>query len=211
MIVPKIPTHPHPDGAVLRYPGAPYPLVPLTAAEKCRASRSGFVASHMPSPRLSAGRFRWYRGVFRWLITVSSHIPASANPQDEDRSMNIQPRKTKQKEAIRGAFVSSGRPLAHEEVLALAQQHVEGISIATVYRNINSLVEEKWLIPVEIPGTTTRYEVAGKEHHHHFKCNTCGKLFELNGCDVEVKSRLPRGFRMTGHEFFLYGLCASCA
>jgi Fur family ferric uptake transcriptional regulator len=124
--------------------------------------------------------------------------------------MIVQTRNTRQKEAIREAFTAADRPLAHEEVLEFAQKKVEGISIATVYRNINSLVEDKWLVPVEIPGTTTRYEVAGKEHHHHFKCNDCGRLFELNGCDVQVKSRLPRGFRTTGHEFFLYGLCPSC-
>ena len=124
--------------------------------------------------------------------------------------MTVQTRNTRQKEAIREAFTTADRPLAHEEVLEFAQKKVEGISIATVYRNINSLVEDKWLVPVEIPGTTTRYEVAGKKHHHHFKCNDCGRLFELNGCDVQVKPRLPRGFRTTGHEFFLYGLCPSC-
>lgn len=125
--------------------------------------------------------------------------------------MSIQTRNTKQKQAIREAFMSADRPLAHDEVLEMATKLVEGISIATVYRNVNSLLGEKWLVPVEIPGMTTRYEVAGKEHHHHFKCNDCGKLFELKGCDIQVKPKLPRGFRTTGHEFFLYGLCPSCA
>jgi Fur family transcriptional regulator, ferric uptake regulator len=124
--------------------------------------------------------------------------------------MNTQPRNTKQKEAIRDAFLVADRPLSHEEVFDLAQKKVEGISIATVYRNINGLVDERWLAPVEIPGNTTRYEVAGKAHHHHFKCDNCGRLFELQGCDVQVKPKLPKGFRMTGHEFFLYGVCASC-
>ncbi len=124
--------------------------------------------------------------------------------------MPVQSRNTRQKEAIRAAFVEADRPLSHDEVLSAAQATVEGISIATVYRNVNLLVEEAWLVPVELPGSPARYEVAGKEHHHHFKCNDCGKLFELQGCDVQVKPRLPRGFRITGHEFFLYGLCAAC-
>ena len=121
-----------------------------------------------------------------------------------------QPRNTRQKEAIREAFTKADRPLSHEEALELAQRQVEGLSIATVYRNINALVAENWLAPVEIPGSTTRYEVAGKGHHHHFKCNECGKLFELEGCKVPMKVKLPRGFRSTGHEFFLYGLCSTC-
>jgi Fur family ferric uptake transcriptional regulator len=125
--------------------------------------------------------------------------------------MPIQTRNTKQKEAIRAAFEAAGRPLSPEETLLLAQATVEGLSIATVYRNINLLVEEKWLTTVEVPGDSTRYEVAGKAHHHHFQCNTCGKLYELEGCGVEIKPKLPRGFRSTGHELFLYGICATCA
>ena len=124
--------------------------------------------------------------------------------------MAIQSRKTRQKDAIRAAFIHADRPLSPDETLTYAQEQVEGISIATVYRNIGSLVEDKWLAPVEIPGESTRYEVAGKEHHHHFHCNECGKVFEMQGCGVQVKPKLPRGFRVTGHEFFLYGVCASC-
>ena len=124
--------------------------------------------------------------------------------------MPVLVRNTRQKDAIRSAFTSTNRPLSPEEILALAQKEVEGISIATVYRNIGSLVEDQWLVPVQIPGESTRYEVAGKEHHHHFQCNDCGKVFEMQGCDVTVKPKLPRGFRATGHEFFLYGTCAEC-
>jgi Fur family transcriptional regulator, ferric uptake regulator len=124
--------------------------------------------------------------------------------------VTVQPRKTRQKEAIRTAFVNADRPLSPEETLAYAQQQVDGISIATVYRNIGALVEDKWLMPVEIPGESTRYEVAGKEHHHHFHCNACGKVFEMQGCNIQVKPKLPTGFRVTGHDFFVYGVCAAC-
>jgi Fur family ferric uptake transcriptional regulator len=123
----------------------------------------------------------------------------------------LQSRKTRQKDAIRDAFIGADRPLSPEETLSYAQKQVEGISIATVYRNIGTLIEDKWLEPVEIPGESTRYEVAGKEHHHHFHCNGCGRVFEMQGCAVQVKPKLPRGFRATGHEFFLYGVCADCS
>lgn len=124
--------------------------------------------------------------------------------------MPVIARNTKQKEAIRSAFLDADRPLSPEETLALAQGSVSGLSIATVYRNVGTLVEEGWLIPVELPGEARRYEVAGKEHHHHFRCTICGKVFELEGCGIAPKPKLPRGFRASGHEFFIYGICASC-
>jgi len=127
--------------------------------------------------------------------------------------MPIQARNTRQKEAIRAAFAKADRPLSHEEALALARAEADGLSLslATVYRNTRLLVDEGWLTAVEVPGSPTRYEVAGKEHHHHFQCNRCGSLYELEGCGLELKPKLPRGFRSSGHELFVYGVCAGCA
>lgn len=120
------------------------------------------------------------------------------------------PRNTKQKDAIRKAITEADRPLSPEEILAGAQKEVKGISIATVYRNLTALVGEKWLLAVDFPGMPPRYEVAGKAHHHHFHCNECGKVFELEGCSLDLKTRLPKGFRATAHEVFLSGACAAC-
>jgi Fur family transcriptional regulator, ferric uptake regulator len=122
--------------------------------------------------------------------------------------MNI--RHTRQKRAIRKAFSEADRPLSLEEALATAQQHHKGLGIATVYRNIKALIEDRWLTRVEIPGEPPRYETSGKQHHHHFHCNNCGRLYELERCVEQIKTPLPRGFHATGHEFFLYGICASC-
>jgi Fur family ferric uptake transcriptional regulator len=119
-------------------------------------------------------------------------------------------RNTRQKTAIREAFAEADRPLSPEEVLRSAQQYHPGVGIATVYRNIQTLVEEGWLQAVEVPGDATRYEVAGKKHHHHFQCNECGKLYDLEGCTAQSRPKLPKGFRASGHEFYIYGTCAAC-
>ncbi|HEU0120783.1 MAG TPA: transcriptional repressor, partial [Bryobacteraceae bacterium] len=85
-----------------------------------------------------------------------------------------------------------------------------GLGIATVYRNIKMLLEEGWLTAVELPGEVTHYELAGKEHHHHFHCRACGKVFELNACLPNVQKLAPQGFAVTGHELLLYGACRDC-
>lgn len=126
------------------------------------------------------------------------------------QAQTVTPRNTRQKDAIRSAFTEADRPLSPEEVLEAAKADVEGLSLATIYRNIKSLLADNWLASVEIPGQATRYEVAGKAHHHHFQCNTCGKLYELEGCEMRIKPKLPRGFVATGHEFFVYGTCSNC-
>ena len=119
-------------------------------------------------------------------------------------------RNTRQKDAIRAAFVETNRPLSPDEVLSYAKRSVDDLSIATVYRNLKTMVEEGWLIAVQIPGEPPRYEVAGKEHHHHFLCQDCHKVYELEGCLPSVRHKLPRGFRVLGHDLLLHGLCAAC-
>jgi Fur family ferric uptake transcriptional regulator len=77
-------------------------------------------------------------------------------------TISTQTRNTRQKDAIRAAFLNADRPLSPDEALSLAQRQVDALSIATVYRNISSLVEDRWLTAVEVPGDSTRYEVAGR-------------------------------------------------
>ena len=120
-------------------------------------------------------------------------------------------RDTRQRRAIRQVFEQANRPLSPEEVHQTARTTVKGLGIATVYRTIKSLLEEGWLTPVELPGMATRYEVAGKEHHHHFICTECGRTYEIPQCPGDLSHLTPPDFQFRRHELFLYGLCASCA
>jgi Fur family transcriptional regulator, ferric uptake regulator len=120
-------------------------------------------------------------------------------------------RNTKQRSVIRQVFETVDRPLGAPEVLEASQKVMPGLGIATVYRTIKALVEERWLVPVEVPGEPPRYELAGKDHHHHFHCKNCGKMFELHGCVDNLRRLLPHGFTISGHEVLLYGNCAVCA
>ena len=119
-------------------------------------------------------------------------------------------RNTRQKTAIREAFEVANRPLSTEEVLALAQNRIDGIGLSTVYRNIKWLLEDGWLNVVELPGELRRFEVAGKHHHHHFRCESCGRVLELHGCLPALDNLAGPGYVVRRHELVLYGLCPNC-
>ena len=133
------------------------------------------------------------------------------SPLPDPESKTVLQRNTRQKAAIRDVFIAVDRPLGPQEVLDHAGTRIKGLGIATVYRNIKALVEEGWLTPVDLPGDSSRYEVSGKAHHHHFHCRNCGKVFDLPGCPVQVKPILPVGFVATAHELVLYGRCDVCS
>jgi Fur family ferric uptake transcriptional regulator len=120
-------------------------------------------------------------------------------------------RNTPQRRAIRAAIDEAGRPLDAHEVLAAAQTDADNLGLATVYRTLKLGVEEGWLTPVDLPNAPTRYEMAGKKHHHHFECRACSKVFEVHGCPGNLKPLLPDGFTLEDHEVILYGLCDECA
>jgi Fur family ferric uptake transcriptional regulator len=120
-------------------------------------------------------------------------------------------RETQQRRAIRDAFTRVRRPLAPQEVLGEAQPDAPGLGIATVYRNVKSLVEDGWLKAVELPGQPPRYELADIGHHHHFHCTACGKVFDIEGCVGRLGSLVPPGFKLENHDITLYGRCANCS
>ncbi len=119
-------------------------------------------------------------------------------------------RNTKQREAIKDAFCASDGPLTVAEVRELAGREVSGIGIATVYRNIKALVEAGWLEVIEMPGDGPRYERSGSDHHHHFLCIRCERVYNIEGCLGGMETLLPRGFKMESHDLQLAGLCATC-
>ena len=65
-------------------------------------------------------------------------------------------RNTAQRRAIRKILAEADRPLSPEETLTGAQNIVPNLGMATVYRSVKSLVEEEWLVAVDMPGESQR-------------------------------------------------------
>lgn len=120
-------------------------------------------------------------------------------------------RHTRQQRSISELFSREMRPMPPTEVLRLVKPEVPRIGIATVYRAIRRLVDEKSLVAVEIPGLGTCYEVPRpKPHHSHFLCTACKRVFELKKDSAIAKSSLPAGFVIDDYEVLLKGTCAEC-
>lgn len=121
-------------------------------------------------------------------------------------------RDTPQRRAIRSVIEDAGRPLSPLEILTAAKARCPGVGIATVYRALKSLVDERWADAVELPGSPPRYEVCRESHHHHFVCRGCDRVYEVEGClHTLIRSLTPPGFRLEDHEMTLYGRCPDCA
>lgn len=122
-------------------------------------------------------------------------------------------RRTSQRRAILRALQEAPGPLTPQEVHQQALHEKKGLGLATVYRNLGRLEEEGRIIAVHLPDDATRYEPAGRGHHHHFRCRACEGVFELEAeCPVAMPPgvTLPGGFHVEDHALTLYGRCPDC-
>ncbi len=119
-------------------------------------------------------------------------------------------RRTRQRDAVLAALEQADRPLSPREILSEAGQALPALGIATVYRHLAGLLADGALREVALPGEPSRYELAGKAHHHHFRCRRCAAVYELAACPGDFERLAPAGFLVEEHEFYLMGLCAGC-
>ncbi len=90
------------------------------------------------------------------------------------------------------------------------------VSLATVYRSVNVLVEGGFLEALDVGGGQMLYErVDGREEHHdHLVCIVCGSIEEFR-CDeierLQEQQASARGFEMTHHSLRIFGRCRECA
>jgi len=119
-------------------------------------------------------------------------------------------RSTRQRTAIRAVIDKAGRPLSPQEVLDAAQVDVAALGLATVYRNLKLLLEAGEIQSVNLPGDSPRYESALHDHHHHFQCKACQRVFDVHECPGNLAQLAPTGFTVEHHEITLYGRCKDC-
>jgi Fur family transcriptional regulator, peroxide stress response regulator len=98
-----------------------------------------------------------------------------------------------------------------DELYRKLLERFPSISLATIYKNVNAMVEKIFLSEVKIPNAKTVYELI-KTEHAHLVCNECGFIEDivLDSSDiVEQVSKISK-FKVDSTEIILSGLCHKC-
>ena len=121
-------------------------------------------------------------------------------------------RSTPQRKALLNAFIECGRPLSIQELHDITKLEVPTIGLRTIYRLVRILEEEGEIVSVSVSEQAPRYELSSvaEEHHHHFHCKACDRMYDIEGCPGNLSSMLPEGFILSNHELTLEGLCKTC-
>ena len=122
-------------------------------------------------------------------------------------------RDTSQQRAIRDAIASAGRPLSVREIHGLASSRVPTLGLRTVYRCVRRLLDDGDIAPVVVAGQQDRFEPASvaARQHHHFRCEACDRVFDVDACPGGLERMLPPGIELAGHDLQLWGRCPDCA
>jgi Fur family ferric uptake transcriptional regulator len=121
--------------------------------------------------------------------------------------------RTRQRDVIARVIADAGGPLTVAEILDRAQREVEGLGIVTVYRTLKLLKQAGQVRTVILPTGESRYEPAGRGHHHHFHCRVCDEVFDVAGCHLRLPAggEVSPGFVVDAHDITFYGTCPDCS
>jgi Fur family peroxide stress response transcriptional regulator len=132
-------------------------------------------------------------------------------------------------EAIRRSLESSGLRCTPQRyaVMAFLMEHsrhptaaeiFEGVNIldprssrATTYNNLRDLVRAGLVREVAVEGRAARFDAKGMRHHH-FICDRCGSVEDMEWYEVPRPASRTLGKRIVREcELIFRGLCAQCA
>jgi Fe2+ or Zn2+ uptake regulation protein len=118
---------------------------------------------------------------------------------------------TPQRFAVMAFLVeNSGHPTASEIFEAVNRVDPRS-SRATTYNNLRDLVEAGLVREVAVEGRAARFDVKGMRHHH-FICDRCGNVEDLEWYEVPKPVSNSLGKRVLREcEVIFRGLCAKCA
>lgn len=121
-------------------------------------------------------------------------------------------KKSRQRQRILELLKSTGRHPSADWIYDQLKGEFRNLSMGTVYRNLNILVEQELIRKIDFGSTFDRFD-ANIGQHYHFICEKCAAIIDL---DLPVDEALNRRvnqatpFRAHRHRVEFYGLCDRC-
>lgn len=117
-----------------------------------------------------------------------------------------------QREAIKKFLISRSDHPTADIVYDNVRKEFPNISLGTVYRNLNLLVELNQANKITVHDGSDRFD-AILSPHYHFICNNCGCVKDINMPRIETVNELAsknvEDF-ISDHEITFYGTCKKC-
>jgi Fur family ferric uptake transcriptional regulator len=95
----------------------------------------------------------------------------------------------------------------HLMSIADIHEHLSEANYTTIYRNVQSLVEEGALKKIVLGKDYIKYEIHEGEHaHDHFVCTDCGDVEELHLPRTDMQ--VLKNYKV--NDLLVRGLCEDC-
>ncbi len=118
---------------------------------------------------------------------------------------------TPQRYAVMAFLMEQTRHPTAAEIFEAVNRADPRSSRATTYNNLRDLVEAGLVREVAVEGRAARFDARGMRHHH-FICDRCGKVEDMEWYDVPRPVAGSLGKRILREcELIFRGLCAKCA
>jgi len=125
----------------------------------------------------------------------------------------VNKRATRQLAAVYEALQGDHSHPSADEIYQRVRQMLPRISLGTVYRNLQRLVEEGRIRMFLLGERMARYDPRIADHDH-FICQQCGSVEDLllhRDRRVNLTPLMTRGFTVTTHSLAIHGLCQKCS
>lgn len=86
------------------------------------------------------------------------------------------------------------------------------ISLATIYKNMNAMIEKVFIQEVKIPNEKSVYELT-KEQHAHVVCEKCKKIEDIILDSTALVNEVTEksNFQINHSSFVFNGICSECS
>ncbi len=96
-----------------------------------------------------------------------------------------------------------------EDIYMELREKYPFVSLATVYRTVETLEELGFVKKVAYWGGSLRYD-ANTDDHHHLICTRCGAIKDVEFCIDWSPPANMEGYKVNGYSIHIYGICPQC-